>query len=377
MKKLLLMSVLMLTMLSCGQKQSKISVYSADAFNTTVDGKKVSLYTLTNNDGLTLQVTNFGARVVALWTPDKDGKFSDIVLGYGDIDRYINNRGERFLGSTIGRYGNRIAKGEFKIDTTTYRLAQNSDGQCLHGGLKAFDMVVWNVDTVTENQIEFSYLSLDMEEGFPGNLSVKMVYCVTPDNEFKITYSATTDKPTPVNLTHHSFFNLKGEGSGPIADHEMQIFADQFVPVDSALIPTGVLQNLDGSALDFRTAQKIGARVDNAEEQLTLAHGYDHCYVLNRKTPDQVELAAIVYEPTSGRQLEVWTDEPAMQFYGGNFFDGKSLGKSGAPYRFRETFALETQHYPDSPNQPSFPNTILQPGDTYTQTCIYKFSVRK
>lgn len=377
MKKLLLLSTIVLTMLSCGKKQPPISLYSAASFNTTVDGKNVSLYTLKNSDGLTLQVTNFGARVVALWTPDKNGKFTDIVLGYGDIDRYIKNRGERFLGATIGRYGNRIAKGEFKIDTATYYLAKNSDGQCLHGGLKSFDMVVWNVDKVTGNEIEFSYLSPDMEEGFPGNLSVKMIYSLTPDNEFKITYSATTDKATPVNLTHHSFFNLKGEGSGPISDHEMQIFADQFVPVDSALIPTGVLQNVEGTSLDFRAPQKIGARVDNDEQQLKLARGYDHCFVLTRKTANEVELAAIVYEPESGRQLEVWTDEPAMQFYGGNFFDGKSLGKSGTPYNFRETFALETQHFPDSPNQPSFPTTILKPGETYTQTCIYKFSVRK
>ncbi|MEG1935741.1 MAG: aldose epimerase family protein, partial [Rikenellaceae bacterium] len=363
--------------ISCGRKQLPINVYPASSFTTTIDGKNVSLYTLKNKDGLTLQVTNFGARVIALWTPDRNGKFTDIVLGYGDIDRYVRNRGERFLGATIGRYGNRIAKGEFKIDTTTYHLAQNNNGQCLHGGLKSFDMVVWNVDKVTEDEVAFSYLSPDMEEGFPGNLSVKMIYSLTPDNEFKITYSATTDKPTPVNLTHHSFFNLKGEGSGTINNHELQIFADKFIPIDSVMIPLGIIQNIEGTSLDFRTPHTIGARINDSFEQLKLAKGYDHCYVLNRKTPSDVELAAVVYEPQSGRQMEVFTTEPAIQFYGGNFFDGKSLGKNGTPYNFRETFALETQHFPDSPNQPSFPSTILNPGQTYSQTCIYKFGVRK
>ncbi|MGL4292373.1 MAG: aldose epimerase family protein [Bacteroidales bacterium] len=361
---------------SCETPKQEPTLLPVSAFEKIIDQKPVSLYTLTNGQGLTMQVTNWGCRVVTLWVPDRNGVLDDIVLGYESLDRYLNNEGERFLGSTIGRYGNRIADGQFMLNDSVYRLSQFNNGQCLHGGDKGFDRVVWSVDSVTDNKIWFSYLSADGEEGFPGNLDVKMTYELTDGNEFKIGYEATTDKATPVNLTHHSFFNLHGEGKGTINDHQLMIAADSFTPVNKVLIPLGDHKEVTGTPFDFREAKAIGRDLDQADDQLAMGAGYDHNFVLNRKSTSDIELAATVYEPQSGRYMEVLTTEPGLQFYGGNFFDGKVMGKYGTPQRYRESLALETQHFPDSPNQPAFPSTILNPGEQYRHLCIYKFSIR-
>ena len=375
MKKFFL-SALFFTLFFSACSERWLPLVNEADFNTTVDGKPIDLYTLSNSNGLTMQVTNFGCRVVTLFTPDRLGNMDDIVLGYENIDRYVHNKGERFLGATIGRYGNRIAAGKFTLDGKDYQLSTFNNGQCLHGGDKGFDMVVWNVDSVAKDYILFSYLSKDMEEGFPGNLSVRMSYQLTADNEFRIEYSATTDKATPVNLTHHSFFNLKGEGNGTVNTHELYIAADRYTPVDSVLIPIGELADVTGTPFDFRKPLAIGSRLDEKNEQLDNCRGYDHNFVLSRTSSSDLELAATVYEPSNGRYMEVWTTEPGLQFYGGNFFNGETLGKSGKPYKYREAFALETQHFPDSPNQEGFPSTILHPGETYRHVCVYKFDVK-
>ncbi|MBD8346725.1 aldose epimerase family protein [Dysgonomonas sp. HGC4] len=369
---------LLICLFSCNKHPNKeLPLLNESAFKTEVDGKAVDLYTLKSASGLTMQVTNLGARVVALWVPDKNGKYEDIVLGYDSIDRYINNKGERFLGPIVGRYANRIAKGQFELDGTTYQLPINNNGQTLHGGLKGLDMVVWNVDKVTDNEIHLSYVSPDGEEGFPGTMKIDLTYALTPENEFKITYAATTDKATVINLSHHGLFNLKGEGNGAITDHILTINASNTTPVDSVLIPSGEIASVEGTPFDFRKPTSIGERIDVENEQLKNGAGYDHNWVIDRKTDKDVELVASIYEPASGRKMEVWTDQPGLQFYSGNFFDGKVAGKTDKPLKYREAFALETQHFPDSPNHANFPTTRLNPGETYIQTCIYKFSVQK
>ncbi|MDR2650732.1 MAG: galactose mutarotase [Prevotellaceae bacterium] len=345
----------------------------AVAFQTTVDNQQVSLYTLHNGD-ITMQVTNFGARVVSLFTPDRTGKYDDIVLGYSDIESYLHNKGERFLGCVVGRYANRIANGKFTLDGHEYTLPLNSGGQTLHGGIKGFDNVVWNVDSVSESEISFSYVSVDGEEGFPGKLHVLMTYSLTANNEFKITYRATTDKTTVVNLSHHSFFNLKGEGNGSIADHILTLNASRITEVNGALIPTENLMSVENTPFDFRTPHAIGERIDYDNEQLRYGSGYDHNWVLDNKSLD--EPAAIVYEPESGREMTIFTDQPGIQFYSGNHFYGMVEGKYGKRHNRRESFALETQKFPDSPNNPDFPTTVLNPGETYQQTCIYKFNTK-
>ncbi len=376
MKNLLFFALMLSFMMSCTEKKSEntqLPLLDAGAFKTTLDGKEINLYTLKSGKGITMQVSNFGGRVITLWVPDKDGNYEDIVYGHDSINKYINYEGERCLGPVVGRYANRIAKGQFELDGVKYQLPLNNNGQTLHGGPNGLDMKVWNVDTINENSIHLSYTSPDGEEGFPGNLTVKMIYELTPDNEFKITYNATTDKSTVVNLSHHSFFNLKGEGNGTINDHILTINADHITPVDSVLIPSGELMAVEGTPFDFRKGVAIGERVNEENEQLKNGGGYDHNWVLNRKSEKDVELAATLYEPKSGRVMEVWADQPGIQFYGGNFLDGKVIGKYGKPHNYREAVALETQKYPDSPNHPNFPSTRLNPGETYTQTCIYKF----
>ena len=376
MKKILILFIVLMSFYACDKKQNDIVLLDVNAFTKVVDGKEVSLYTLDSGNGLTMQVTNFGARVVSLWTPDKNGKYDDVVLGHTDIDQYIACDGERFIGCVVGRFANRIANGKFVLDGVEYQVPINNNGQSLHGGLKGLDLVVWQVDTVTSNEIRFSYISLDGDDGYPGTLSINMVYSLTPDNEFKITYKATTDKPTVVNLSHHTFFNLKGEGNGTINDHILTINGSSIVPVDSVLIPTGELMPVENTPFDFRNATTIGERIDAGHQQLKIGSGYDHNWVLDRKSEKGVELAASVYEPVSGRLLEVWTDQPGMQFYGGNFFTGEGKGKYGKTQNYRESLALETQKFPDAPNQPNFPSTRLNPGEEYTQTCIYKFSTK-
>ena len=375
MKKIFGVLALCLAVASCSNKDNGIVLFPESDFNTEVDGKAVSLYTLKAGE-VVMQVTNFGARVVSLWTPDKDGKYEDIVLGYNNIDNYINNPGERFLGAVVGPYANRIAGGTYTIGEETYNFPQNNNGQTLHGGLIGLDMVVWNVDQVTENSIVLSYLRPDGQEGMPGNLNIVMTYTLTPDNEFRIDYLAETDKATHVNISHHSFFNLKGEGNGTITDNVMVINASHTTPVDSFLIPSGEVADVTGTPFDFREPHVIGERIDAENEQLANGLGYDHNWVLDRKTPDQLEFAASVYEPASGRFMEVYTDQPAMQFYSGNFFDGSSTGKYGKALKYRESIALETQKYPDTPNHENFPSTLLNPGEKYTHACVYRFSVK-
>ena len=343
-------------------------------FGTTKDGKPVEIYTLTNSRGSEATIITYGGAVVSLKVPDKQGKVGDVVLGFDSIASYEKHTA--YFGALIGRYGNRIAKGKFTLDKHEYTLATNNGENHLHGGVKGFDKVVWTAKSSTDKKganLELTYLSADGEEGYPGNLNVKVVYTLTEDNQLKIVYSATTDKTTVVNLTHHSYFNLAG--SGDILKHQLMLKADRYTPTDKRSIPTGELASVAGTPFDFRKETAIGARIDQDDEQLKFGRGYDHNFVLTRKGKG-VELAARVYEPTSGRVMDVLTTEPGIQFYSGNFLDGSIPGKGGKSYPFRSGFCLETQHYPDSPNRPNCPSTTLKPGQKYTQTTIYAFSVR-
>lgn len=353
----------------------KTTVMEKD-FEGVVDGESVKLYVLSNKNGVEVTFTNYGQRMVSINVPDKNGVFKDVALGYSTLDEYVNGP-KGFYGAVVGRYGNRIAKGSFSIGEKTYSLVKNNGENHLHGGDKGFESVVWKVDNATSNSIEFSRLSPDMEEGYPGNLMVHVSYALTDDNELKISYKAETDKPTVVNLTNHSYFNLKGEGEGDVNDHVVMINADNYTPVDSGLIPTGKIEKVAGTPFDFTTPKTIGKDIASEFEQLKIGNGYDHNYVLNDSpmNSDGLVLCAKVVEPVSGRTLEVYTDEPGVQFYGGNFNSGNDIGKSGKPYLFRGSFCLETQHYPDSPNQPNFPSTLLQPGDVYRSHTVYKFGV--
>lgn len=368
------MAAVCILSLSCGRKDS-FDLLPASDFETSVDGKEVSLYTLKGGD-LTMQVTNFGGRVVSLWTPDKNGDFEDIVLGYNNIEDYINNPGERFLGAVVGPYANRIAGGTYTIGEETYTFPQNNNGQTLHGGLKGLDMIVWDVDNVSGNSITLSVLCPDGHDGMPGNRTIVMTYTLTPENEFKVEYSAKTDKATHMNISHHSFFNLKGEGKGTVNDHVLYINASRTTPVDALLIPTGEIADVTGTPFDFREPKAVGRDLAVENEQLANGAGYDHNWVLDRKSEDEMELAATVYEPASGRQMEIWTDQPALQFYGGNFFDGSVSGKYGRTHNYREALVFETQKYPDTPHHPHFPSTLLEPGQEYTHACVYKFAVK-
>lgn len=361
-------------LISCSQNCG-VKLLPVSDFETIFDGKEVSLYTLKNGD-LTMQVTNFGARVVTLWTPDKDGNMEDIVLGYNNIDTYLNNPGERFLGAVVGPYANRIADGTYSIGDQVYTFPQNNNGQTLHGGLKGLDMVVWDVLAADDSTLVLTYTHADGQEGMPGNLDICMTYTLTSDNEFKVEYLAQTDKPTHVNISHHSFFNLKGEGNGTINDHVLYINASKTTPVNAVLIPSGEIVDVTGTPFDFRQPKAIGTDLAVENEQLANGAGYDHNWVLDRQTPDQLELAASMLEPASGRYMEVWTDQPALQFYGGNFFDGTTIGKYGKTLDYRESIALETQKYPDTPNHDNFPSTLLNPGEEYTHVCVYRFGVK-
>jgi len=345
-------------------------------FNTNINGKKIQLFTLTNSNGVKVEITNFGGKVVSIIVPDKNGVFKDVVLGYDHIDDYIS--GNPYFGALIGRYGNRIAKGKFSLEKREYQLVKNNGNNHLHGGIMGFNDVVWDA-TFIENSVgqflELEYLSKDGEENYPGNLKVKVIYSLTEENELKISYQATTDKTTIINLTHHTFFNLAGEGNGDILDHELFINSDIFTPTNSESIPTGEFKSVEGTPMDFRSFTAIGNRIENNDKQLQFGNGYDHNYILKNKQKNIV-LAAAVHEPESCRVMEVWTDQPGMQFYSGNFLDGSDVGKEGKKYNRRTAFCLETQHFPDSPNQPHFPSTILESDKNYAYTCIYKFSVK-
>ncbi len=339
------------------------------------DGQDVQLYTLTNAKGMKAQITNYGAIVTSLTAPDKNGKFDDIVMGYDNLDAYVKN--SPYFGAIVGRYGNRIGKGKFTIDGKEYSVTVNDGANHLHGGKKGFNKVVWQsekVESPTGVGVKLTYLSKDGEEGYPGNLKAVVTYTLTNDNELRVDYEATTDKATPVNLTHHGYWNLTGMQSD-ILGHQLMIPADKTTPVDSGLIPTGELAGVEGTPFDFRKSTAIGARINAENEQIKFGKGYDHNWVLNKKD-GEMSVAAELYEPTSGRVVTISTTEPAIQFYSGNFLDGTITGKGGKVYKLRSGLCLETQHYPDSPNKPNFPTTLLKPGQTYKTTTVHKFSTR-
>lgn len=342
------------------------------------DFDSIKLYTLENESGMTVRVTNYGAIITSIIVPDRNGKQADVALGYDRVEDYINAVDKPYFGAVVGRYGNRIAKGEFTLDGETYSLLQNNGENHLHGGAIGFDKVVWAVDEYVEGKsLTLSYLAKDKEEGYPGNLELIIVYTLADDNSLVVDYHATTDKATPINVTQHTYFNLKGEGQGTILDHKLMLNAKTFTPVDESLIPTGEMPAVAGTPFDFTTAKAIGRDIDQQNEQLVFGLGYDHNWILNKDGKEgELSLAAQVHEPSSGRVMEIYTTEPGIQFYCGNFLDGRLKGKSGKPYVHRGGFCLETQHFPDSPNQPNFPSTILKPGETYESKTVFKFSAK-
>jgi aldose 1-epimerase len=373
---LLFLLLLIMSAIGCGPagvEEKKMSITKQPYGK--VDGKEVMLWTLTNKNGLVAKITNYGGIMTELWLPDKNGKLADCVLGYDKLDDYL--KATPYFGALIGRYGNRIGKGKFTLEGRDYNLATNDNGKNhLHGGNKGFDKVVWDAKEVeTKNGVglELKYLSKDGEEGYPGNLNVKVVYMLTNKNELTVEYEATTDKPTVVNLTQHNYYNLGGHNSGTILDHQLMLNADKFTPTDDGLIPTGEIVSVEGTPMDFRKATAIGARVNADYQPLKFGKGYDHNWILIKKKAGEMSLAAKVTEPKSGRVMEVWTDQPATQFYCGNFLDGTNIGKGGVAYQHRTGFCLETQHYPDSPNHPNFPSTELKPGQVYKTKTIHIF----
>ena len=342
------------------------------------DFDSIKLYTLKNDSGMTVKVTNYGAIITSIVVPDRDGKLADVALGYNKVEDYINAVDKPYFGAVVGRYGNRIAEGKFTLDGIEYKLATNNNENHLHGGVIGFDKVVWDAKyDQTKRSITLSYLAKDMEEGYPGNLLVSVTYTLSEDNKLAIDYLARTDKATPLNITQHTYFNLKGEGEGTILDHELLLNASQYTPVDKTLIPTGELVDVAGTPFDFTSPKSIGKDVKADNEQLEFGLGYDHNWVLDKNGKDgMLTAAAGVYEPTTGRVLLVETTEPGIQFYCGNFLDGRLKGKSGKTYLFRGGFCLETQHFPDSPNQPNFPSCILRPGETYKTQTVFTFTTK-
>jgi aldose 1-epimerase len=350
-----------------------------ETFGKTASGAQIDLYTLSNKKGMEVAITNFGATVVVLKVPDRAGKTADVVLGFDTLEGYEN--GTAYFGATVGRYGNRIGGGQFSIDGKTYTLPKNNGNNTLHGGIVGFNKKAWKPREIAAKDgesLEMSYLSVDGEEGFPGNLSVKVVFTLPADrNELKIDYTAATDKDTVLNLTNHSYFNLAGEGHGGILDHVLTLHAKQFTPVDKTLIPTGELRDVAGTPLDFTSATAIGKRINENYEQLMFGKGYDHNWVLARAESEKgLALAAEAYDPKSGRKLEVLTTEPGVQFYSGNFLDGSAKGKGNKAYGQRAAFCLETQHFPDSPNHPDFPSTLLKPNSVFHSQTVFSFSAK-
>lgn len=340
------------------------------SFHRIIDGKEVRLFTLKNKNGIEVWLTNYGARIVAILTPDSAGKIADITLGYKTFDEYLKDN--MYLGCLVGRYANRIARGKFSLEGKTYSLFINNGVNTLHGGKKGFDKQVWDVRQ-SHDTVFFSYLSEDMEEGYPGNLSVSVFYTLNDDNQLVLDMQAKTDKTTVVNFTNHAYFNLNGEGSGTILDHELMIPADAITPVDSTLIPTGKLMPVENTPFDFRTPYRIGARIEENHQQLKFGKGYDHNWILS-KAPGTYALAARLTSPATGRILEIYTTQPGIQFYSGNFMDGTVHGKSGGVYEFRTGLALEPHHFPDSPNQKNFPSVVLKPGEKYHEMIVFAFS---
>lgn len=374
MKKIFGIIAVMLFVASCAGDAGML--IKPSRFEKEVDGKAVSLYTLKAGD-ITMQVTNYGARVVSLWTPDREGKLDDIVLGYDDIDDYLGNKGERYLGAAVGPYAGRIAGGSYSIDGQEYVFPKNDRDNTLHGGFAGLDRVVWDVAHQSDSLVTLIYFHKEGQEGKPGNVTFVMTYSLTHDNKFVVNYFAQSDKKTHVNLTHHSYFNLKGEGNGTVNDHVLHINASRMLQVDDELIPTGEFADVEGTPFDFRQAKPIGQDIDVENELLANAGGYDHNWVLDHTVEEgEVELAASVYEPVSGRYMEVWTDQPGIQLYTANFLNGKVKGKYRKPYASRGGFALETQKFPDSPNHPDFPSTLVYRGAPYHHRCVYSFGVK-
>jgi aldose 1-epimerase len=348
---------------------------TVEEFGKSPDGQAVQIYTLQNTLGMEARITNYGGIVVSLKTPDRNGAFADVVLGNDSVEKYALSP---YFGALIGRYGNRIGNAQFTLNGQTYTLAKNNDLNALHGGIKGFDKVVWTAapgSSADGPTLSLTYTSADGEEGYPGTLNTKVVYTLSNDNGLRIDYEATTDKPTVVNLTNHSYFNFKDAGATNILDHVLTLNADHYTPVDKTLIPTGEIAPVEGTPFDFRQPTAIGARIDGDHEQLKFGGGYDHNFVINRSA-EGLGLAATVVESTTGRRMEVLTTEPGVQFYSGNFLNGTVIGKGGAVYQQRAGFCLETQHYPDSPNKENFPSTVLEPGQTYRTTTLYRFSTQ-
>jgi aldose 1-epimerase len=344
-----------------------------EPFGKTKDGKEVTVYTLENGRGTRVRLIDYGATLISVETPDRNGKSANITLGFPMLDGYLNRH--PYFGSTVGRYGNRIAGGKFTLDGKTYTLATNNGPNHLHGGLKGFDAVMWKGEQIVggDPSVRFRYTSADGEEGYPGKLDVTVTYTLTVNNELRIDYAATTDKATVVNLTNHAYWNLGGAGSGQILDHELTLAADKYLPIDDTSIPTGKLADVKGTPFDFTVPHRIGERIDEVKKDPHKTKGYDHCFVL-RGQQGKLELAAKAKDPKTGRVMEIYTTEPGVQLYCGNFLGG-GAGEGG--FKQHDAFCLETQHYPDSPNQPAFPSTTLKPGETYKSTTVHKFSVEK
>lgn len=336
-------------------------------FGVLEDGREAYLYTLTNTQDAEVKITNYGGIVTSIRVPDKEGNIENVALGFDNLTDYLGN--DPYFGAVIGRYGNRIADSRFTLDGNEYELAANDGGNHLHGGKVGFNELLWEAEVLDDNSLRLTHLSEDGEEGYPGNLQVSVVYTLTDQNELKIEYEATTDKATPVNLTNHSYFNLTGDPSTPVLDHVLSLNAARYTPVNDELIPTGEIASVEGTPFDFTEPHKIGARIDRVEG------GYDHNFVLGSSS-DSLQLAGTLYEPESGRELKVFTTEPGVQFYSGNFLDGSFQGPDGTPFVKHGGLCLETQHYPNSPNESSFPSTILRPGETYNTVTIYQFSTR-
>ena len=365
-------SLRLLTVLSVTTIAMHAATIQKADFGKTADGTSVSLYTLTNAKGMEAKIATYGGAIVSLKTPDRTGKMGDVVLGYDNLAGYTG--GKAFFGALVGRYANRIAKGQFSIDGKTYNVPKNDGANALHGGIHGFDKHVWTGRELPGGALELKYVSKDGEEGYPGTLSVTVTYTLTDDNRLRIRYQASTDKPTVLNLSNHSYFNLKGDGD--ILGHLVTLNADRYTPVDAGLIPTGELRPVEGTPFDFRRARTPGERIGQADEQLKIGKGYDHNWILNR-TGTGLSLAARVEENgVSGRIMEIYTDQPAVQFYTSNFLDGTEKGKGGKVYGLRSGFCFETQHYPDSPNHPAFPSTVLRPGEKYDTTTEFRFSAK-
>ena len=378
MKKIEILIVIFLVIISnsCTKISKKMQVLKIDKiqFGETMDGTGVDQFILSNNNGMEVRIITYGGIITSWTAPDKNGDYKDIVLGYNILAEYEAET--PYFGALIGRYGNRIAKGKFSLDNQEYTLAVNNGVNHLHGGLKGFDKVIWDAKTIVSDStvsLELSYLSKDMEEGYPGNLETKVTYTLNNKDELSVSYEATTDKPTIVNLTQHSYFNLTADFNQDILGHELVINADSFLPVDNTLIPTGEFRDVTGTPFDFKTSKAIGTHIDNENIQLKNGLGYDHCWVLNDQNTG-VRFVASAYEPVSGRLLEVFSDEPGIQFYSGNFLDGTLPSKNKGVYQHRTGFCLETQHYPDSPNQKNFPSVRLNPGEKYNSKTVFRLS---